>query len=485
MIRKLCYLLAMICFVGLFSACSDDDNNPVPTPTPDPDPIPEIHSAKDLEGLYVGDAFIAGDAGKDTLEQGKFHIYPTTQNSVKLVTPYISFTLASTKIEWGAITIDSVPSTIIDGVYLFQIKDKAMVLNEKEAKVTVQGTMGADKNMVVNYSIETDNSVYTMRFELSSRLNDQAKMIKMTFNSDLVAAQPYIDGTNVVFYITETAEVKDLKLAPVFELSKGATVSPTSGKVVDFSGAMENGDDTKYVKYVVVSEDGSLINTYNVKFNRVPSFTKTSFEEWVLGPGSEEGDGAFYAPEGKWATADLALGLIRMLAGYDGPNSVVKTADAKAGTSAASITTLNTIGMPSIMPGTFPCIPKVTSGSLFLGAFEVDAMNTLRSTRFGIEYRKEPVRVTGYYKYTPGETYYRCDDINNSNVAVVDPAKTDECSISAVLYEVSSFRAPADAYDPSDERLNGTNIIHPNGLWLALFWLTVLQSPVTLRSIWS
>lgn len=45
-----------------------------------------------------------------------------------------------------------------------------------------------------------------------------------------------------------------------------------------------------------------------------------------------------------------------------------------------------------------------------------------------------------------------------SNVAVLDDTKTDECALSAVLYEVTSYDTPSDVYDESDERLNGTNI---------------------------
>lgn len=108
------------------------------------------------------------------------------------------------------------------------------------------------------------------------------------------------------------------------------------------------------------------------------------------------------------------------------------------------------------MPGVFPSVPKVTSGSLFLGDFEVDAQKTLRSTRFGVPYSAKPIVVRGYYKYIPGEVYYRCDDPEKSNEAVKDASLKDECAISAVLYEVSSYETTED--HDKDERLDGTNI---------------------------
>ncbi|MFR4044628.1 MAG: PCMD domain-containing protein [Odoribacter splanchnicus] len=46
-------------------------------------------------------------------------------------------------------------------------------------------------------------------------------------------------------------------------------------------------------------------------------------------------------------------------------------------------------------------MPVITSGSLFLGDFEVDTKNTLNSTQFGIPYFQKPIRVKGYYKYKP------------------------------------------------------------------------------------
>lgn len=73
-------------------------------------------------------------------------------------------------------------------------------------------------------------------------------------------------------------------------------------------------------------------------------------------------------------------------------------------------------------------VPYVTAGSLFTGIFKTDMNNTLNSTKFGVPFVGEPATFTGYYKYTPGTTYY-----NNKNEVVAD--KTDECSIYAVLYE--------------------------------------------------
>ena len=131
--------------------------------------------------------------------------------------------------------------------------------------------------------------------------------------------------------------------------------------------------------------------------------------------------------------------------------------DAYKGGSAAIIETLDTKGIPSIMPGVFPAVPKVTAGTLFSGIFEVDVKNTLNSTKFGVDFDKKPLSIKGYYKYTSGEKYYECADPSKSEIAIEnsDLNNKDQFSISAYLYE----------YDPAQETkkkyssyLTGVNI---------------------------
>lgn len=124
----------------------------------------------------------------------------------------------------------------------------------------------------------------------------------------------------------------------------------------------------------------------------------------------------FYGPVDGWSSSNGGVEYIKrmgpplaLMAGSnpypaDKPYPVLQTDNAKSG-SAASLTTLDTKGVPSIAG--FPAVPKVTSGSLFNGAFVVNTDNTLASTRFGDPCDKEPKFFTGSYKYTPGETYYK------------------------------------------------------------------------------
>ena len=71
----------------------------------------------------------------------------------------------------------------------------------------------------------------------------------------------------------------------------------------------------------------------------------------------------------------------------------------------------------------------IAAGNFYLGAFDSKyaLTNTLKTTEMGIAYTKEPVKVTGYYKYIPGETFTNKDFLELSD-------RTDEASIYSVLY---------------------------------------------------
>ena len=74
--------------------------------------------------------------------------------------------------------------------------------------------------------------------------------------------------------------------------------------------------------------------------------------------------------------------------------------------------------------------PNITAGSLFLGSFDLGSAmgNPLKGTQFGIPYVGEPVKFSGWYKYTPGAEFYDKD----GNVV---EGQTDEFAIYALLYE--------------------------------------------------
>ena len=101
----------------------------------------------------------------------------------------------------------------------------------------------------------------------------------------------------------------------------------------------------------------------------------------------------------------------------------------------------------------------LAAGSLFIGEFKVNLSNTLLSTRYGRPFDRKPLRLSGYYRYTPGEMYYKLNESLSNKLEAV-PGKIDEFNIYGVMFERT-----ADV-----EYLNGTNVqTSPNVVALARF----------------
>lgn len=216
------------------------------------------------------------------------------------------------------------------------------------------------------------------------------------------------------------------KLVPQITLSPGATVIPASGESVDF---------TKDVVYKVTSEDGQYMKEYTVSVSPLIS-TKFDFEEWQL-------SGSFWKyPSLKdisWSSANQ--GVMMAMLGKVNRYPTRDTIDAHSGEKAALLETLKG---GSYMGNFIP----IFSGSLFRGKFELKFPDVLKSTNFGQIHPKssgKPTLFEGYYKYKCGEEFI--DSEGN-----VVPGKTDECSIYAVLFEVSKDAG-------NDEYLFGDNVL--------------------------
>ena len=73
---KKLFLFTLICSLGFFTACSDDDDNATP---------PEVNLAKEIEGLYNADLFLTYESAQDTSDQ-TINFFPQGKDYVKLKT---------------------------------------------------------------------------------------------------------------------------------------------------------------------------------------------------------------------------------------------------------------------------------------------------------------------------------------------------------------------------------------------------------------
>lgn len=224
--------------------------------------------------------------------------------------------------------------------------------------------------------------------------------------------------------------VRRLNLMPKvpvhFQLTPGATISPANGSAQNFRKGP--------VVYTVTSEDGAWQRQYTVEFREAELPTlEYSFENVDL----KKEDYLFFNykfytwyetdEKGKrvnlWSSGNQGFGMGNSnLAPEEYPTTpddngfkgrCVKLTTLSAGPLAAAVK------------------KYIAAGNLFIGSFDVNRALTesLRSTLMGDgnAFTQEPVKVTGYYKYQPGEIF--TDQNNNQQPGIVDQA-----DIYAVLY---------------------------------------------------
>ena len=229
--------------------------------------------------------------------------------------------------------------------------------------------------------------------------------------------------TTITFVIRSMAMLP--KQIPVnFRITAGATIEPASGSPQDFSRGT--------VAYTVTSEDGQWKRIYNVAFTEpVLPTNKFSFENADLMEGGifvrnkyhqffeidQNGD-----KQNFWASGNPGFAL--SLFSGAGPEAF-PTYMHENGYEGKCIR-LETMYAGDLGKGMGK---PIAAGNLYLGRFIVDhaVSNPLKSTEFGVRWDREPLRITGYYKYQPGK------DFTNVKMEVI-PGRIDEASIYAVFY---------------------------------------------------
>ena len=222
------------------------------------------------------------------------------------------------------------------------------------------------------------------------------------------------------------------QVAVHFDLTPGATISPENGSVQDFS----DGD----VIYTVTAEDGRTTRVYRVGFREVSQAVtnrNNSFENYeeVRYGSSEIFYHRFFELDNDgnklsniWASGNegFCLSMIsRVLSGQGATPEEFPTVSAPNGRTGrcVKLQTLSTgdMGKTTKRP--------IAAGNLFMGKFNITyaATNSLLATEMGVPFNREPLMVTGYYKYKRGTDFTGAD-------SKVIPGRQDEADIYAVLY---------------------------------------------------
>lgn len=266
--------------------------------------------------------------------------------------------------------------------------------------------------------------------------NSEADILSCTVPEEILLANPVIQNTSVQIRVKRGTNLT--ALAPEFTLTPGATITPASGTVRNFTTPQE---------YTVTSESGEWEKKYTVSFIDANLATVYNFENAKMSAGDKYYIFIERDDEGRetmeWASGNAGFALTGA-----GKNPVsypsIPSPDGYRGQCLELITrSTGAFGAGVGMP--------IAAGNLFMGTFIVlEALkNPLAATKFGLPYSNIPVTLTGYYKYKAGPEY--------SEKGKVVAGKKDMCNIYAIFYET-----PYDAKG-KPVLLDGTNMLtHPN-----------------------
>ena len=275
--------------------------------------------------------------------------------------------------------------------------------------------------------------------------NAEADIIACTVPADILRRSPVIENNRVTVMVR--AETDLTALAPEFELTPGATISPASGTVRDFS-------TSQY--YTVTSEDGNWTKEYEVSFVVGEIQTEYHFENVTSDSGNRYD--VFFEVDSvtgntlQWGSGNAGFAITGAASARDS-YPTYSTEEGYVGKGVKLVTReTGSLGAMFGMP--------IASGNIFMGTFNVSAAvgpeedAALKALQLGWPFRHEPLYVSGYYKYQAG-TEYQVD-------GVAEPDSTDTWDVYAVFYEVTEEEPMLTAEIVSD------NFTHPNIVSVAL-----------------
>lgn len=433
--KKLSLILILAC-LGIFATSCSEDTLKVPPSDKD--------YAKEVAYKYVGDLTVTlpADLGipSEPTPSPVFVEY-NSPNAVNLVLnnfTFIGINIGTIKLQ-GITLTESTEGVLLNEKEFKDYEIKA--LGDQKVRIVAKGI---SKGEVIELQLEIFDAFGvenkgTVKVDYSGKKNTQkveAELTKITTehaslknDSDKTTVSTgVINQTTglITFQLAKDAKLTDLKEVELtFTHSELSVATPASKTKFDLS----KGNAT----IQVVSEDGFAKKTYRV--NVITDIIKYDMEEWVVEVDGGEEYESLMAPAGGWGTTNSGTTLLTALGLVDSPTNVDKSEDAANGKFAVKLATVDSKGMAALK------IPKVTSGSLFLGTFLTDMNNTLNSTKFGIPFAKKPLTVSGYYKYAPGKVFYRSSAEAPAEVKVEEKT-VDKCAFNAFLYEIENDKDP-------------------------------------------
>ena len=210
------------------------------------------------------------------------------------------------------------------------------------------------------------------------------------------------------------------KQAPIFRLTPGATISPESGSLQDFSKGP--------VTYTVTSEDKQWSRTYQVSIKKgqttMPNEIEFEFEDAYLSKGYYNWQENWNGNKlDIWATGNSGFKMSNSSSKPEEyPTVMIEDGHRRKG---VQLTTRRTSKIADMVH------KPIAAGNLFIGQFDAtDALrDAMKATKFGhpFSFSAKPAKLEGWYKYQAGEKF------TDKNMKELD--RHDYGTIYAVLYE--------------------------------------------------
>ncbi len=430
-----------------------------------------ITDAGTLFSTYKGDMNVAvsGLPGTESSEQRIYVMEARKAKESKIKLQIKNFTFSGQEI--GTISLDTIPVLRRGDVYAFEAADRPLSIRTAgqtlRVKVNLSGHI-RNGGMTLKLDIVTE-AMLTVKIDfkgVSVKESTTAAITKIEFDNNAAIVDTLTNRRNHYITFWDDTPAEKMRITPKLTLAEGASITASTAyyngqnnpirldEAIDFS-KFADGD---YVKYSVQAQDPSFTANYFIYVKLLKSIASTKYDfarlEWIS---NEQPVPFAYDEPAGWGTSNGAATFLKIT---ETPNSTEQNPIyyydrhlpfpiSRTSEGYAKIITADTKGGDMYLA----VVPVVTAGTLFLGTFEVSLDNTLKSTRFGVPYKKKPLSFKMDYKYAPGPTYYKTivEGTVKGERSVTKqevPGAQDRCSINAVLYEVSDY----------EETLDGTNI---------------------------
>lgn len=253
--------------------------------------------------------------------------------------------------------------------------------------------------------------------------NSEADITSCRVTSGILIREAVITNEKVTLYVNDSVDLTRQK--PEFTVTEGATISPASGTIRNF---------TTPQTYIVTSQDGKWKKSYTVEYVFSNLLTKYDFEKikYYEYTNTETNKTIqffhiFYDTEIDGSSMDWGSGnagfMITSSSSHAKDYPTCQDDNGFKG-KCAKLTTRSTGKLGAMFNA------PIAAGNLFFGTFEVNMDNMAKSTHFGVPFKHVPTELVGYYKYKAGENY-----TNAKNEEVAE--KKDNFDLYAVFYEVT------------------------------------------------